>query len=281
MFITVEGLFEKIINKELTTSHLEKKVDIKVVPVAKLNKKMKESINKAQGAQFLKDAEYIIGCVEIPEMPQTPAEKEEQKEKNKEERAGGAEDNADTTDNNTAEEKPDNTDDTSTENTSADAGDSNDDTTEPEFGNDADQSADDSQNDAGDTDADQTEDDEDDEKKEKDVNESVTVQDLTSKMLVSIKPAKTSTPKTSSAAPAKKCEGEKKLPKKSIEEAETEATGDVLRGKFQKALTRIFGDQDETNKIELYDVRDVAPEGTNVYFAVISFKQKNAEEENK
>lgn len=71
-----------MLKNSLKVSHLDKKVQCAVKDIDKVGSKFNEAVKKEYGAQFLKDASYILGFTEIVENK--PEEDEEDIEKDPE-----------------------------------------------------------------------------------------------------------------------------------------------------------------------------------------------------
>jgi hypothetical protein len=297
MLLDMDLMLESMIKEKLKVSHLEEKVKFGVIPVKKMNSKLKGVIKDEMDSDFLEDADYVVVCTETQVAP-APAEEEKPEEETEEKPAEVSDDTSDEeTEENVGDEEEDTEEETTDDTEEEDA-------EEPTFGDDE---TNDTEDDTEETDTeedteeetsddeDEDEDDEDDEKKA--MNESIKIQDLTSSMCTSVK-AKTTTPKTSAPkAPStkksdcskKKCEStkkdckceDKKCEKKEekIDEAETKVTGEALRTSLHKALTNTFKSQlDENNELELKDIQATI-EPTWIF--KISLKKREAQKSDK
>lgn len=292
MILDVDLMLDNMVKEQLKVSHLEKKITSKVIPVKKMNKKLKDAIKKEYDEKLLKDADYVILCMENEVVVDKP--EEEKEEEPKEETSTDTKE--DTEKEEPTEETTDDTEETSDEDTIGDEeSEETSDEEEPSFGVG-------DEKDAGDTEEEPkeepkeepeeepTEDNEEDKEKEKDkeeLNENIKIQDLTKSMLTSVKVStpKSSTPKTSTPKQSTKkcdCKGEckkKECKCKKVEEAETEATGEELRSKVHNALNNVFKtESDENNKIEMYDIKGTKE---SCYFAKITIKTREVQTEEK
>ena len=285
MIIDINAMLFDRIAADAITAHLDKKIKFDVIEASKVGSKFKKAVKDEYSASHLNDADYVIRFAEAI-TGETPADADKGEVDNDEdgeeaknadpENAGGDEGDAG------AEENAGPSDDEAADGTGT--------------GEDGEEEA------AGDDGEDEEKN-----KKKKDgddetLSESVKVQDLTSQMLQTPKVKKCGCGKKvagcakkagtkcckesdkedggddkAKKAPEKKAAKKTEAPKddaKPVEEAETQATGDDLKVRVQKSLGRTFNvDKD---KVELFDLPGYL-DGYNVFFAKLSFKNKEAE----
>lgn len=284
MILDVKTMLFNMLANQMIVSHLDKKIKFNVAEADKCSSKFKTAVDKEQNKNFLKDADYVIQFAEPVvagqtsdvqkdedtedndepqnvdnEEPKEDVSKEEdnKEEDNKEEDKGGEEGTEETKDSEEKEEEEDK-DEEGTEETK----------------------------DAEEEDKEEEDKEDDEDKDEENLNESK-IEDITSSMCSTIKTnVKTGTKpcscgkkivkeKEKSEKNKKKEEPKKEEPKKEEDkvvatEAETEASGDELKLKVQKAIKKTF-DIPDSEKIEFFDLPGFA-EGYNIYFAKLSFK---------
>ena len=304
MLLDIDSMLNDMVQNQLKVSHLEEKVTSKVIPMKKINTKLKNLITKEYDAKLLKDADYVVAFYENATTP-TPEENTEQDDG--EEEVIGTEDGEET--NTDAEKQSEETSDDTEETTEEPKEDTEEtnDTEEPEETSDdedvefgvggdteeepseeqSEETSDDTEEDTEETTEEPKEDTEDDEDKKEQANESMKIQDLTKSMLSTITPKtskpKSSSPKKESKSSTKKCEckTDKKdeskccCKKEKLEEAETKATGANLRAKVEKAINTVFKHAiSEENKLEMYDLRGTTE---NFYFTIVTMKKRDSQ----
>lgn len=282
MLLDIDSFLDEKVKDLLSVCHYEKKVDSYVVPVKRIGSKFKKLIIDEYGAKFLNEADYILTFHEKEETP--PIEDKDEKENTEEENVEDS-----------SEETSDNNDDTLTTDEPSDdeEGDEkemsdapSDDEGTTEFGvddNDEDGTPTNKPIENTDSTEDTEEDTEEDKKKKEELNENIKIQDLTKTMLSTpkVKTPKSSTttttktPKSSTTKSNNKTNSKPKAKKQNLEEAETEASGVELRSKIQtKVLEKLFKSQlNETNKIELYDLKNV----NHWFFAKVTLKSRETQ----
>lgn len=244
MILDVKTMLFNMLANQMIVSHLDKKIKFNIAEADKCSSKFKTAVDKEQNKNFLKDADYVIQFAEPVVAGQTSDVQKDEDAEDKDEPQNVDNEEPKEEDVNKEEEEKKEEEETK----------------------------------------DSEEKEEEEDKEEENLNESK-IEDITSSMCSTIKSdVKTGTEPCSCGEKIVKeeeTEKEEKEEKKEEEpkeeedkvvatEAETEASGDELKLKVQKAIKKTFGIPD-SEKIEFFDLPGFA-EGYNIYFAKLSFK---------